>query len=192
MHFKMLSAIFFNLDQSKIFSFGNGLILSSIYTHSYTLKKKGFRETMWKKAKLLNFTFFHNVFYAIDILKALNSHISVVVFSFFEFGMISKLCIREWVKLDPSIRVFIYSICAMIMYWEEKKIHKEKGRKCWFSAFSPFPTLFSKSLLPVDCYKAGLFGKMLKKKGQCGWLITNQKRDITMSKMHCWFTVLVV
>ena len=45
-----------------------------------------------------NFTFFHNVFYSICILKSFNSHISVVVCRFFEFGTVSKCCIREWVK----------------------------------------------------------------------------------------------
>ena len=57
---------------------------------------------MWKKVKLLkmnNFTFFHNVFYAICIFKSFNSHISVVVCRFFIFATASKLCIREWVKL---------------------------------------------------------------------------------------------
>ena len=29
---------------------------------------------------------------------AQNSHISIVVCNFFEFGMVSKWCIREWVK----------------------------------------------------------------------------------------------
>ena len=49
---------------------------------------------MWKKIKLLkmsNFTLFHIVFYPICILKSFNSHISVVVCSFFEFGKVSKL-----------------------------------------------------------------------------------------------------
>ena len=48
------------------------LTLSSIYTHFNTLKKKNFRKTLWKKVKLLklsNFIFFHNVFYAVCILK---------------------------------------------------------------------------------------------------------------------------
>ena len=45
-----------------------------------------------------NVTFFHNDFYAICIAKSCNSHISVVVCSFFEFGIVSKWCIREWVK----------------------------------------------------------------------------------------------
>ena len=44
-----------------------------------------------------NFTFFHNVFYAICILKSFNGHISVVVCSFFEFWTVSKWCIKEWV-----------------------------------------------------------------------------------------------
>ena len=50
---------------------------------------KSFRKTLWEKMKLLkmsNFTHFHNVFYAICILKSFNSYISFVVFSFFEFG----------------------------------------------------------------------------------------------------------
>ena len=62
---------------------------------------KSFRKTLWIKVKLLklsNFTFFHNVFYAIGIIKSFNSHISVVVCSFFKFGMVSKWCIRYWIK----------------------------------------------------------------------------------------------
>ena len=50
--------------------------------------------------KMSNFTFFHNVFYAICILKLFKSHILVVVCSFFKFGTVSKWCIREWVKKD--------------------------------------------------------------------------------------------
>ena len=51
-----------------------------------------------KLLKMSNFTFFHNFFYAIYILKSFNSHISVVISSFFEFGTVSKWCIRGWVK----------------------------------------------------------------------------------------------
>ena len=56
-----------------------------------------------KLLKESNFTFFHNVFYAISIFKSFNSHISVVVCSFFEFGMVSKWCIREWVEKKKQI-----------------------------------------------------------------------------------------
>ena len=52
------------------------LTLSSIYSHFNKLKKKSFRKTLWKKVKLLkmsNFNFFHNVFYAICILKSFNA-----------------------------------------------------------------------------------------------------------------------
>ena len=54
-----------------------------------------------------NFTFFYNVFFAvfylkipfaIFTLKSCNSHISVIICSFFEFRMVSKWCIREWFK----------------------------------------------------------------------------------------------
>ena len=74
------------------------LSLSSIYTHFNTSKKKSLGKTLWKKVKLLkmsNFTFFHNAFYTIYILKSFNSHISVVVCCFFEFGIVSKWCIVE-------------------------------------------------------------------------------------------------
>ena len=47
---------------------------------------------------MCNLTIFHNVFYAIHILESFNSHISVVVCSFFEFGTVSKWCVREWVN----------------------------------------------------------------------------------------------
>ena len=75
------------------------------FLHIYSslcIEEKSFRKTLWKKMKVLkmtNFTFFHNVFYAIYILKSLNSHISVVVCSIFEFGTVTKWCIRELVNL---------------------------------------------------------------------------------------------
>ena len=39
-----------------------------------------------KLLKMSNFTCFHKVFYVICILNSLNSHISVAVYNFFEFG----------------------------------------------------------------------------------------------------------
>ena len=52
-----------------------------------------------------NFTIFHNVLYAIFILKSFNSHISVVVCSVVESRAVSKWCIREWV--NPQLTAFI-------------------------------------------------------------------------------------
>ena len=49
-----------------------------------------------------NFTFSHNVFYTRYILKSFNSHISVVVCSFFVIGTVSKWYIREWFKLQNT------------------------------------------------------------------------------------------
>ena len=96
--FNLSSANAFNLVISKILSSFKESTLSSIYTHFKTLKKeKSFRKTLWKKVKLLilnNFTFSYNVFYTICILKSFNSHISIVVCSFFEFGTVSKWCSR--------------------------------------------------------------------------------------------------
>ena len=56
-----------------------------------------------KLLKMSNFTFYHNVFYAACLLKSFNSHISVVISNFFEFGTISKGCIREWAYSCPAI-----------------------------------------------------------------------------------------
>ena len=76
---------------------------------SYTNRLK----TMWEKEKLLvtsNFSFSNSVFKRLvsqgrqkvslcgNGLKSFHSHISVVVCSFFEFGMVSKWYIREWVN----------------------------------------------------------------------------------------------
>ena len=56
--------------------------------------------------QMSDFTFFHNVFNAICILKSFNGHILVVAWSFFEFGMVSKWCIREWVNPFPHNDTF--------------------------------------------------------------------------------------
>ena len=78
------------------------MTLSSIYTHSNTLKTKKKKKKNVEKGKIVEseqfHLFVHNFFYAICILKCINSHISVVACNFFEFGMVSKWCIREWVK----------------------------------------------------------------------------------------------
>ena len=80
------------------------LTLSSIYSFEH-IEEKGVRKTLWEKVKLLkmsNFTFFHNVFYAICIFKSFKNHISVIVSRFFEFGTVSKWCIREMLKRTPG------------------------------------------------------------------------------------------
>ena len=99
---------YFVLIQTVLYFFSKAFIKRSgnikPFLHMYPfqhIEEKCFRKTLWKKLKLLkmsNFTFFHNVFYAISILKSFNSHVSVVVCSFFDFGTVSKWCIKEWVK----------------------------------------------------------------------------------------------
>ena len=80
------------------------------FFHIYSflhIEENSLWKTLRKKVKLLmlsNFTFFHNVFYAICILKSFKCHISVVVCSFFEFGTVSKWRIRNWVKLYRKTR----------------------------------------------------------------------------------------
>ena len=81
--------------------FGKGLSIykltcSSIYTRFNTLKKKIVGKHCKKKMKLLKMSKMFSVQSVIS--KVFNSHILVVVYSFFEFGMVSKWCIREWVN----------------------------------------------------------------------------------------------
>ena len=47
--------------------------------------------------------------YAICILKSFASHISVIVCSFFEFGKVSKWCVREWVNSLPHNKILDWS-----------------------------------------------------------------------------------
>ena len=123
---KLSSANSFSLEESKIFRLVVGLryrdredqilnlakgnhsrffrwtVNSFLHIYSfYHIGEKTFRKTLRKKVKLLkmsNFTFFSNVFYAILILKSFNSYMLVLVCSFFEFGTVWKLCIRDWLK----------------------------------------------------------------------------------------------
>ena len=113
--FILSSANAVNLVQPKTLSFGKQFILSFIYTHFNTMKKEALGKQRGKRcnrSQLSNFTFFLNVFYSICILKSFNSHISVAVCSFFEFGTISKLCIRFTLYQTTNLRrVFLENIC---------------------------------------------------------------------------------
>ena len=86
------------------------------FLHIYSFKhieEKGLRKVLWIKVKFLissNFTFFHNVF---CILKSFNSHISLALFNFFEFGIVSKWCIWEWVKKVLFLRVVNSQDCVV-------------------------------------------------------------------------------
>ena len=61
-----------------------------------------------------NFTFFHNVSYAICILKFFNGHISVVFCSLFQLWTVSKWCFREWVK-PPFARAWPNDVNILLM-----------------------------------------------------------------------------
>ena len=93
-----------------------------------------------KLLKTSNFTFYHNVFYAIFISKVFNSHVSDVVL--FEFGKVSKWYIREWVKStnQQNLRLLqTESVCTLpIKFGKNNNIrigkggkHCEKRRKGW-------------------------------------------------------------
>ena len=101
-----------------------------IYSHFNTLKK-ALGKHCEKKLKLLkmsNFIFFRNVFYAICILASFKSNISVVVCSFFEFGTISKWCIREctngrvFESLLVNRREYSFYVSKSILYLSPKNV----------------------------------------------------------------------
>ena len=143
---------------------------------------------MWKKVKLLkmsNFTFFHNVFFAICILKSFNSHISVVVFIFFEFGMVSKWCNREWVKSLPDNKLLDlseskacdkvnvpYQKLKLFLKWEENVAGK--GDELVTSIFSFSHTIFNWHQFQ------GHLNLYLCYKGQSKFYTTNFSEDDTL------------
>ena len=113
-------------------------VLNKPFPPYILIEEKNFRKTLWKKVKLLkmsNFTFFHNVFYAVCILRSLNSHISVVVCSFFEFGTVLKWCIRQRVKDKLFIVAQNDKVCpcnSRIQSWTSKG-KNEAGQILFFS-----------------------------------------------------------
>ena len=114
------------LDREKLLQ--TKLTLSSLYTQFNTLKKFFLGKHCGKKVKLLkmsNSTFSHNVFYAICILKSFNSHVSLVVCSFFKFGTDSKWFNREWVKFNPfPNKSWFLCVCSTSLLkteWEKQQ-----------------------------------------------------------------------
>ena len=83
---------------------------------------------------------FHNVLYAICILKSFNSHISVVVGGFFQFRMDSKWCIREW--FSPfSNKPWFLRVCSTSLsktLWEKEKLLVRSNFSFSHSVFYPF------------------------------------------------------
>ena len=119
--------------------------------------KKKFNKTLWKKVKLLkmsNFTFFHNVFYAISILKSFNRHITVVVCSFFEFGLVSKWCINPFPNKPWFLRVCIKSLLKTL--WEKEKLLVTSNFSFSHSVFYPFGEL-SAMFIKFNAFVCRLF-----------------------------------
>ena len=56
-----------------------------------------------KIAQKEQFHLFPQCFLGNVYLKSFNRHISIVLCSFFEFGTVSKWCIREWVKIRCTV-----------------------------------------------------------------------------------------
>ena len=65
-----------------------------------------------------------------ESVKSFNSYISVIVCSFFEFGIVSKWCTREWVKVSlPEIKIFNLSKCESNA---DKKLNPLSNKKSNF------------------------------------------------------------
>ena len=119
--------------------------------------RKSFRKTLWWKrwncSSWAISPFFHNIFHAICILKSFYSHISVAVCSFFEFGMVSKWCIREWVNPFPKHNLIqterVYRQPFQI-WWKWQKVlwtgRKYCGEKVEIARYKhPFPQCIQKT-----------------------------------------------
>ena len=78
-----------------------------------------------KLLKISSFTMFHNVICAICILKSFDSHILVVICSFFNFGMVSQWCIREWVKALSDWKIIVAQMMNIIFKREENMVGKD-------------------------------------------------------------------
>ena len=103
-----------------------------------------------------NFTFFHNVFYTIYILKSFQSHISVVVCSFFELGAVFKNgVLGNGLTLSQTSPGFYMSAVQVFLK------HCGKRRNCRKRAISPFPTVFSTCLKSCLPFSTKLFNKKL-------------------------------
>ena len=98
--FLLLSANPWNLDWSKILPFGEELTLFSIYTHFNTIEKKALGKHCGERWKCSNeqFQLFPQRFLCNLYLKIRKKPHSAIICHFFEFRMVSKWCIREWVE----------------------------------------------------------------------------------------------
>ena len=93
-----------------------------------------------------NFTFFRTVFHAICILKFFNSQISVVICSFFEYGIVSKMCIREWVNFQPFPKQALVFTCLQYKSYENTVGKGEIAHNEQFLLFPVFSTLLENYL----------------------------------------------
>ena len=104
-----------------------------------------------------NFTFFHNIFYAICILKSFSSHISVVICSFFEFGTVSKWFTREWVKTLQEIEKVPLTSVSLLYAWEVLLCYGPQSSVC----LSVILSVYLSNILLTFCMEAFVFHKQI-------------------------------
>ena len=130
-----------------------------------------------KLLKISNFTFFNNVFYAIDIWKFFNIHNLVVVCSFFEFGclvilrfnatltakVISWQSVTLMCFLDFSHQYYHNFLCKATNYFSnmlqrwEAKIRRKKVDSTGYRTHNHQVLSPTRSLLTTRAGRGGAF-----------------------------------
>ena len=111
------------------------LTLSSIYTDFNTLKKKSSRKTLWKKVEIAHFehfTFFHDVFYTICILKSFDSHISVVISASLNLGQSQNGVLGNGLNSSTYLSLFVTETGYYIFI--ETSAPRKVGDKAWLKS----------------------------------------------------------
>ena len=111
------------------------------FEFSVTQKRSGrkiwFRKHIFETIKLgnvvSNFSFSHSVFCLFGELSCIFNKFEILVCKFFQFRRVQNLQFGKGLNDDFCLSYAI-ELCG-------------KRRKCWLSAFSPFPTMFQKSSL---------------------------------------------
>ena len=117
------------------------------FLHIYSIQhieEKNLRKTLWEKVKLLKWaiSLFSTMFSMQSVSKSFNSHILVVVCSFFEFGTASKWCIWEWVNPFPNA-VLNWNSLQVQFNEKVKKVLQAVRKHCWKRRTCVLQAIFS-------------------------------------------------
>ena len=140
-------------------------------------------KTLWKKGDIAHneqfLLFPHSVFYPLGELSATFLKLEIVICNLIQFGSVWNLSVGKgmmrllFIKRQNSRLLQTGSICRRQNKCDSKievchgmrRKHCGKRRKCWWPAFSPFPTMFSKAfsfrvVKSRDCVVKGYGGNI--------------------------------